>query len=242
VVDLLMAHSRLIHLTAVEATKNPGGNADQVLRCIWGELATLGTMAFEQTSPSAAYDFAPSPVQSMIKVGTEECLATGRMLNETPETFLLELFVDFSLRLVADNCIMERCSQASWDEAEEKVGVKEEKPGFGRQTEKWYGIDNYLTSIDPEVIKGWDGALTKAYQAVDHTMLHLPGPNFFIPRTLEICDELPSEAKLGPRIEKEIDPPNLLVNEVGFGTFYCVWLGTSLHFGYPADWCFLFLP
>jgi hypothetical protein len=133
VVDLLMAHSRLIHLTAVEATKNPGGNADQVLRRIWGELATLGTMAFEQTSPSAAYNFAPSLVQSMIKVGTEECLATGRMLNETPETFLLELFVDFSSRLVADNCIVERCSQAAWDEAEEKVGVKEEKPGFGRQ-------------------------------------------------------------------------------------------------------------
>jgi secreted Zn-dependent insulinase-like peptidase len=182
-------------------------------------------MTFEQTSPSAAYDFAPSLVQSMIKVGTEECLATGRMLNETPETIPLELFVDFSSRLVADNCIVERCSQAAWDEAE-KVGDKEEKPGFGRQTEKWYGIDYYLTSINPEVIQGWDGAPTKTYQAIDHTTLHLPGPNLFIPRTLELCDELPPEAKLGPRIEKEIDPPNLLLNEVGFGTFYCDWSWT----------------
>jgi insulysin len=219
VVDLIMAHCRLIHETAVDAKKNPGGSADQDLRRIWGELATLGAMTFEQTSPSAAYDFAPSLVQSMIMVGTEQCLAAGRMLGETPETFPLEQFVDFSSLLVADNCIVERCSLAAWEEAE-RVGDKEEKAGFGKQTEKWYGIDYYLTSIEPGVTRGWAGAPTNSYQAIDHTTLHLPGPNLFIPRTLELCDELPPEAKLGPRIEKEIDPPNLLINEAGFGRLW----------------------
>jgi insulysin len=216
VVDLILAHCRLIHETAVEAEKNPGGNADQDLRRMWGELATLGAMHFEQTSPGAAYDFAPALVQRIVKEGTEKSLSAGRMLDETPETFPLERFVDFSSRLVADNCIVERCSQAAWDEAEKMSNEKkEDKPGFGKQTEQWYGIDYYLSSIDPDVVRGWEGKPTNAFEAIDHSTLHLPGPNLFIPRTLELCDELPPEAKLGPRIEKEIDPPNLLVDEAG---------------------------
>ena len=209
VVDLIMAHCRLIQETAAQN--------EQDLRRIWGELATLGALHFDQTSPGAAYDFAPNLVQSIIKNGAEACLSAGRMLDETPETFPLERFVEFSSLLVPSNCIVERCSKAAWEEAE-KVGDAEEKAGFGKQTEKWYGIDYYLTSIDPDVVKGWDGAPTKSYEAIDHGTLHLPGPNLFIPRTLELCDELPPEAKLGPRIEKEIDPPNLIVNEAGFGT------------------------
>lgn len=229
VVDLIFAHCRLVHETAVKAQANPGGPEDQDLRRMWGELATLGAMNFEQTSPGAAYDFAPTMVQKIVKDGTEKCLTAGRMLDETPETFPLERFVDFSSRLVADNCIVERCSQEAWDDAEKmNEDKKEDKPGFGRQTEKWYGIDYFLNSIDTDVVKGWEGEPTEAYQAIDHSALHLPGPNLFIPRTLELCDELPPEAKLGPRIEKEIDPPNLLVNEAGFGKLYsCSWNGPS---------------
>jgi insulysin len=218
VVDLLFAHCRLIHDTASNAQKNPGGVHDQDLRRMWGELATISAMHFDFASPGAAYDFAPSLVQKIVKNGTEKCLAAGRMLGETPETFPLERFVDFTSRLVADNCIIERCSQAAWEEAEKaNFDKKEDKPGFGKQTEQWYGIDYFLNSIDPEVVKGWQGAPTDSYDTIDHSSLQLPGPNLFIPRTLELCDELPEEAKLGPRIEKEIDPPNLLVDENGFG-------------------------
>jgi secreted Zn-dependent insulinase-like peptidase len=42
--------------------------------------------------------------------------------------------------------------------------------------------------------------------------LQLPRPNRYIPRTLELCPSLPEEARR-PRIDKEIDPPNLLVDE-----------------------------
>jgi insulysin len=45
------------------------------------------------------------------------------------------------------------------------------------------------------------------------TELSLPRPNRFIPRTLELCPELSEQAKLGPRIEKPIDPPSLLIND-----------------------------
>jgi secreted Zn-dependent insulinase-like peptidase len=228
VVDLLFGHCRLIHDTAVEAQNNPGGTEDQDLRRMWGEIATLGAMHFEQSSPGAAYDFAPSLVQKIVKDGTEKCLAAGRMLNETPETFPLVRFVGFTSQLMADNCIIERCSQAAWEEAEKaNIEKNESKPGFGKQTEQWYGIDYYLNSINPDVVKGWRGEPTDSYQVIDHSSIQLPGPNLFIPRTLELCDELPEEAKLGPRIEKEIDPPNLLVNEVGFGKHELVFLMPS---------------
>lgn len=230
VVDLILADCRLIYDTAAKAKQNPGGVEDKDLRRMWGELATLGAMHFEQTSPGAAYDFAPTMVQKIVKEGTEKCLSAGRMLDETPETFPLERFVDFSSRLVAENCIVERCSQAAWDDAVKMNQEKmEDKPGFGKQTEKWYDIDYYLNSIDPNVVKGWDGETTDAYKAIDHNALHLPGPNLFIPRSLELCDELPPEAKLGPRIEKDIDPPNLLVDEAGFGKLVmCCYIGAAV--------------
>ena len=42
--------------------------------------------------------------------------------------------------------------------------------------------------------------------------LHLPKPNRYIPRSLELCEDLPDEAKV-QRIEKPIEPPNLLINK-----------------------------
>ena len=33
-----------------------------------------------------------------------------------------------------------------------------------------------------------------------------------MPRTLELCSDLPDEAKVGPRIDKDIDPPELLLD------------------------------
>ena len=35
--------------------------------------------------------------------------------------------------------------------------------------------------------------------------LSLPSPNRYIPQTLELCPDLPEDARKGPRIEKAIE-------------------------------------
>jgi insulysin len=77
---------------------------------------------------------------------------------------------------------------------------------FGKKSEPWYGIEYYVTPVTDYA--QWN-AMGKT-ELLDPSQLHLPRPNRYIPRVLELAEELPPEAKQGPRIEKEIDPPNLL--------------------------------
>jgi secreted Zn-dependent insulinase-like peptidase len=96
--------------------------------------------------------------------------------------------------------------------------------GFGIQKEKWYGVDYYLSPIPSEHKVTWT-TLEKSdvSNLVQLDKLHLPSVNRFIPRDLSLCSDLPEEAKKGPRISKEIDPPNLVAeNHLGkyaFDTF-----------------------
>jgi insulysin len=50
--------------------------------------------------------------------------------------------------------------------------------------------------------------------------LALPEKNEFIPRTLELCEELPEDARLGPRIDRVINPPNLIMDIEEFGRLW----------------------
>jgi len=105
------------------------------------------------------------------------------------------------------NCIIERCSEAAWAELEESSDEVKQ-----RQTEQWYGIDYFVSPIEPTDVASWGGtAGTKPF--LDASSLRLPEPNCYIPRSLELCPDLPEEARKGPRIDKEIDPPNLLLND-----------------------------
>lgn len=213
VVDLLLAHTRLIHQTAVETQKQGINGSNSDLHRIWGEVAKLSAIFFQQASPGNAYNFAPSLAQSIVSHGTAACLSAGSMLSEQVETFPLDQVVDFSSRLVASNCIIERCSQAAWDEMEQNQATTTTLPSeFGRKTEKWYGIDYFMTPIDPMTAEHWEEQDQPSEMA---QLLHLPRPNRYIPRSLELVPELPPEARLGPRIEKEIDPPNLIIDEGG---------------------------
>ena len=83
--------------------------------------------------------------------------------------------------------------------------------------EPWYDLDFIVSSIDSDTIKHWRG---DPKPLVDASSLALPRPNRFIPRTLDLCDDLPDEAKEGPQIDKPIDPPNLLVNDPTTGRLW----------------------
>ena len=194
IVDVILQHCRLLKEAA---DKNPAELARD-----WEETIALSKIFFETGSPSGVYDTAPGLTQSIARYGTEECLSAGRMLNESADTFPLEMLRDFASRLTPENMVIERCSQTAWAQIEKKADVK-------RMKEQWYGLDFIVSKIDPTVVKKWRG---DPAPLVDAPSLALPRPNRFIPRTLDLCDDLPDEAKLGPRIEKPIDPPNLLVD------------------------------
>lgn len=151
--------------------------------------------------------FASSIAQSITKHGTKKCLSIGSMLDETPDTFPAERLVRYCERITPENCFIERCSEKAWEEI---VSLYKDAPAtagggfaFGKQTEKWYGIDYYISPIDDSDTSNWKEA------SIDS--LHLPEPNLFIPRSLELCPELPDEART-QRIDKPIDPPNLIEN------------------------------
>jgi len=229
VADVIFAHCRLIYQTAFKAQQQEqalqqGNSSDMQhqLRTIWGEVAALRRIFFHQQSPGGVYEFAPSLVGSILVNGPDKCLSNGSMLNEDESTLPLHDIVDFASRLVPSNCIIERCSHEAWNEMEElhnnndnsnkaKNNIKVTK-----ETEPWYGIDYYTSTLEEEQIEQWKGSAVNSCGRINHDELHLPKPNRYIPRSLELCDELPEEAKHGPRIEKEIDPPNLIVqNSIG---------------------------
>ena len=86
---------------------------------------------------------------------------------------------------------------------------------FGRQTEKWYGVDYYISPVDEEDVQQWNVRDSEV-------PLHLPEPNRYIPRSLDLCEDLPEDARV-QRIEKPIEPPRLLVNRPGGKPNYNRW-------------------
>lgn len=198
---------------AASGVSTPCKDGDDKLRRIWAEVAALGRMHFHQTSPGAVYSFASSVAQSISKHGTEQCLSAGNLLNENRDSLPLKEMLDFAREMVPQNCFIERCSAGAWEEME--ASYKENNGSensdskdafiFGKQTEKWYGVDYYLSPVDKEDVQHWK---TEAVGAA----LHLPEPNRYIPRSMGLCSDLPEEAKV-QRIEKPIDPPELIVNK-----------------------------
>jgi len=154
--------------------------------------------------------------------GTEHCLSAGSMLQETPDTLPLSELADFASRMVPGNCLIERCGQVAWEEMEELEGNMSRGGAAAvveKRKERWYGIDYYLSKIDETDVKRWLGS-NGVEPFLKATELALPAPNTYIPENLELCPDLPDEAKEGPRIEKEITPPNLVVDDTTVGRLW----------------------
>ncbi len=237
VVRVLFSYGRLIRDYAKQSLAPHTGEAERTtcaeykrnalldpLRRIWDEVAILDRMRFDQTSPGQVYSFAPAVAQSASKYGTTHCLSAGSLLNENGSTLPLRELLEFCEKIVPENCFVERTSKGAWAEAEAFFkGNKTTKSngfGFGKQTEKWYQTDYYVSPIDDEDVCGWNGDIDVKCTALSVDALHLPEPNRYIPRSLELCPDLPEDAKKGPRIEKPIDPPKLIVNNRATGEIF----------------------
>jgi solute carrier family 25 (mitochondrial phosphate transporter), member 3 len=131
-------------------------------------------------------------------------------LNENADTCPLDEFATYAKLLTPDNCIIERCSEAAFESVQSRSHHDE---GCGLKKEKWYGVEYYLSRIASTSIAAWNGSNVLGENQMDSYNLHLPKPNRYIPRTLELCPDLPDEARKGQRINNPIDPPNLLVDE-----------------------------
>jgi len=218
VVDVILQHARLIHAATLEAKQRRDvgsssavdGSSLHELHRIWGESCELDRIFFDTTSPGSVYDLAPSLCRRILMFGTQQCLSAGRRLGESESTLPLDALIDAAQRLVPSNCFIERCSKAAWEEMERNESNN--VTGVERRTEPWYDIEYFVSEISQSDIDRWDrkdGAVPFFDASKE---LHLPRPNRYIPKTLELCPDLPDEAKQGPRIEKEIDPPELVVN------------------------------
>mmetsp|Transcript_13269 Transcript_13269/g.27085 ORF Transcript_13269/g.27085 Transcript_13269/m.27085 type:complete len:1231 (+) Transcript_13269:234-3926(+) len=230
VVRVLFSYGRLIRDYAKKSMSSHPGQAEDTtraeyanldpLRRIWDEVATLDRMRFDQTSPGHVYSFAPALAQSASKYGTTHCLSAGSLLNENGTTLPLQELMDFCEKIIPENCFVERCSKGAWAEAEASFKgndpTKSNQFCFGKQTEKWYQVDYYVSPIDDEAVRGWNGDVDVECPYA----LHLPEPNRYIPRSLELCPDLPEDAKKGPRIEKPIEPPKLIVNNHATGRLW----------------------
>jgi insulysin len=229
VVRVIFLHCQLINKIA-SAPNNDGhntklGNNNDLAR-IWGEKALLGAMFFQQASPSDVYSFAPSLCNSIVLYGTEKCLAAGAMIHENSTTFPYESFTQFAQLLVPSNCFIERCSKAAWEEIVKQYENinNTNDAAIQKRKEPWYSIEYFLSQLHVEDTQHWCSEKGLALESMSllkdvHQQIALPLENNYIPRSLELCAELSEEAKIGHRIEKEIDPPNLIVdNEVG-----CLW-------------------
>jgi secreted Zn-dependent insulinase-like peptidase len=206
VVDVILQHCRLIASVAA------GGDTEDELRRIWTESIALRAMFFHQSSPGSVYDLVPNLANSVVKNGTRKSMCAGSMLEETAETFPLKQVADYSARLVLSNCFIERCSQQAWDEMEGLDGTAEVE----RKTEQWYNVDYFLSGFSEQDKAAWNDESGQSSFRNARSQLKLPPPNRYIPRTLELCPDLPEESKAGPRLEREIDPPHLLVENGRF--------------------------
>ena len=151
--------------------------------------------------------------------GTKRSLSIGSLLSERDDGSLslpLDQIYDFVKQLTPQNCLIEHCSQSAWERRRKNSFTEDsekEQYLFGLKKEKWYGVDYYLTSIDQNTVQEWN------HVPKSQKPLHLPKENQYIPTDLSLCSELPEEATKHPRIDKEIEPPNLLINDKEFGKF-----------------------
>ena len=241
VAQCLFQHCGLIYHTALAAQKEHSNNSDRIedkekeapspnlnyLHKMWNEIITLENMQFHQTSPGSAYNLAPNLAASILMNGTEDCMSAGYMLNESEETLPLDDLVTFASLMNPSNCIVERCSQLAWDEA--KTIDYGNNPMFGFKKEKWYDVEYCLSTIDEKDVSMWSNSVHESYvnggtndifsgNESKFGHLHLPKENLFIPKNLYLCSDLPIEAHT-PRIEKELDPPNLIIEDNRFGMY-----------------------
>ena len=143
------------------------------------------------------------------KYGTKKCLSIGSMLEETPDTLPAENLAGYCNQLVPSNCFIERCSEKAWKDVEleyqnEQTSTVTGNFVFGKQTEEWYEIDYYVSPVEDGDKKSWEKA--------NNSSLHLPDRNLFIPKSLELCHDLPAEAR-SQQINKRITPPDLIIND-----------------------------
>jgi secreted Zn-dependent insulinase-like peptidase len=155
------------------------------------------------------YGYAPNLSQRIVAYGTGKCVSAGSKLDEDEDTFPLDHIVETAKLLNPENCFIERCSEEAWTQAGKNEGL--DRLDFTRKSEQWYGVDYFTSQIDTEAIHSWKGDGYLLERSTSATELSLPRPNIYIPRTLDLCDELPAEAKV-PRIGKSMDPPDLLIN------------------------------
>ncbi|KAL7452764.1 hypothetical protein ACHAWC_004489 [Mediolabrus comicus] len=218
VVKWIFAYAKMLCTAAEETLKlNGGGDNDTCkserdLYRIWAEVGQLDRMRFHQTSPGAVYSFAQSVSQSISKYGTTNCLSAGSLLNETRDSLPLAELLEFCQKIVPNNCFIERCSQGAWDEMEalypeEAVTNSTNGFAFGKQTEQWYGVEYFVSPLLDSDVKLWETGIG----AEEMRSIHLPEPNRYIPRNLDLCEELPEEARV-PRIDLPVTPPKLIVN------------------------------
>jgi insulysin len=212
VVNMLFQHCQLIVRVANEAKSKINGE-DKNLARIWHEKAQLASLFFHQTSPGDVYSFVPSLCNSIVLYGTRYCLSAGSMLAENASTFPYEPFAEFAKLLVPTNCFIERCSDGAWNEMEDMFTKSDDELNVSveKLIEPWYGVDYFMSQVDVKSLHNFTDA---------SALLALPSRNDFIPQSLELCDDLPPEAKAGPRIDKEIDPPKLIVRDERVG---CLW-------------------
>lgn len=227
VADVIFQHCRLL-------AKACRDTPDELHR-LWGEKVTLARLFFDQAPPGTVYSLAPSLSNSIVMHGTKKSLAAGSMLDESPETLPLQELADFLKRMVPSNCLLERCGEVAWQEMVELQQHQQQSKqqhqqyengnsisnniAVEKRTERWYGIEYYLSSVDPSEEQRWEGKATPFMESATE-FLALPRPNRYIPRNLELCADLPDEAKAGPRIEKEIEPPVLLVDDPAIGRLW----------------------
>jgi len=231
VVSCLFSHCRLIHEACVKAQSEANENQPEIsssdsgicgnyemLTKYWKEIITLNHLHFNQTSPGSAYGLAPNLSTSVLMNGTQKAMSADSMLQESNESLPLEELVTCSTLLNPDNCFLERCSPKAWEE-QKSMGdgrntenVEEEKASslFGFKNEQWYDIEYHISEIDNSDVNQWKNVCPFS------KLLHLPKENSYIPNNLELCPDLPEEAR-SPQIDKIIDPPNLVIEDGSFG-------------------------
>ncbi len=220
VASTIFAYCRMLQRKAREDSANSDNHGS--FRRMWKEMSDLDKIFFNETSPGGAYAYAPNICSRVVSYGTEACLSAGSMLSENEDTFPMSDFIEFVDLFVPENCIVERCSEGAFKEMEETKGINELPNGFGLKKEQWYGVDYFLSPIDDEIVSTWKGIESpdRDIKPIDSTDLHLPFPNRYIPRTLELCPDLPEDAREGQRIEKPIDPPSLLIDEENWKLYH----------------------
>ena len=187
---------------------------------IWDEVQRIKSLRFHQTSPGQALSLAPSLASSVRRNGTMRSMTVGSLIDENKNTAPIDDVLTFLEKMVPSNCFIERCSKDAWAKLEDekkKEDTRANSATFGLKREKWYGVDYYLSKIDPELINEWE--LTKK-EGKKNASLHLPLMNKYIPTDLSLSTDLPEVARKQPRIEKEIDPPNLIIQQKDFGKIY----------------------